>query len=416
MTFGALAPVSQSCGRSNAEVEQVVDAKLAYVYEEWIGCNGIGFARSLDGGYTFQHAVTLPGSSCPVGVRCQSWDPAIALGPGGTVYAAFMTELGGDVTPVVDVSTSDGEAFEQSVKLHPTGRGNWGDRDFIAVAPNGVIYVTWDYGPQYSLVHLLCPPGGSCSFDRGDLNGAFQKSTDGGRTWTPIKIFTPGYPAGGVYGAPLLVQPDGTIDALYIGHGGGHGYQLAPGYEWFTSSSNGGRTWTRGVRLGPADLTESLAEWWIDGDLSTDAVGNLYATWDTQSAAGDIGWLSYSADHGRTWSTPLRVTADHDNAVHIVECAGSTRGLAYVAWLTDAPTQGYAMYIRPFSILKGWLGPASLVPSPYGAKTVWPGDTFGITAVPGGHVYLSWGIGSAKPAPSGNDQINETTVTYDKLL
>ena len=50
----------------------------------------------------------------------------------------------------------------------------------------------------------------------------------------------------------------------------------------------------------------SLPEWWIDGALGIDAAGNLYATWDTQAASGDIGWLAYSSNHGVTWSAPPR--------------------------------------------------------------------------------------------------------------
>jgi hypothetical protein len=93
------------------------------------------------------------------------------------------------------------------------------------------------------------------------------------------------------------------------------------GSELFTSSSSdGGKTWSPAVEVGGSAGTISDTEWWIDGDLSKDRAGNLYATWDTQSASGDsdIGWLSYSTDRGLSWSAPIRVTPDQDNAVHIV--------------------------------------------------------------------------------------------------
>jgi hypothetical protein len=53
----------------------------------------------------------------------------------------------------------------------------------------------------------------------------------------------------------------------------------------------------------------------IDGDISIDSAGNLYATWDTQGtgpdgSANDIGWLSYSTDAGATWSAPVQAPAD----------------------------------------------------------------------------------------------------------
>src|SRR5918912_877840 len=86
-TIGAVSDLSASCSGQNAEIEQAVDSKLGYVYEEWMGCHGIGFARSTDGGATFQTPIALPGT---VGSNYNVWDPAVAVGPDGTVYAACM--------------------------------------------------------------------------------------------------------------------------------------------------------------------------------------------------------------------------------------------------------------------------------------------------------------------------------------
>jgi hypothetical protein len=41
--------VSRACLGPNAEVETATAAPN-FVYDRWIGCNGIGFARSADGG------------------------------------------------------------------------------------------------------------------------------------------------------------------------------------------------------------------------------------------------------------------------------------------------------------------------------------------------------------------------------
>ena len=162
--------------------------------------------------------------------------------------------------------------------------------------------------------------------------------------------------------------------------------------------------------------TLSDTEWWIDGDLSADRAGNLYATWDTQSASGDsdIGWLSYSADGGRTWSAPIRVTPDQDSAVHIVQSAGAGPGITDSAWLADNSPQGYATHLRPFSIKHGWLAPITQVSGQYGNPAIWPGDTFGISALarwngPGApdHVALSWGSAAGG---SPNSEIYTTVV------
>jgi hypothetical protein len=393
--------ISKSCPGQNAEVEQASDAARGYVYEIWIGCGGIGFARSTDGGRHFTSPVALPGSA-------GGWDPAIAVAPRGTVYAAFMKHRRGRTYPVVDASFNSGRTFPQVSALIPRKKHNWGDRDFITVAPDGTLYLTWDYGPSAKAVTYICTRGGSCSFATGDLNVVLQKSADGGKHWSRITHISPGFPASGADSAPLLVEPGGRIDVLYQGYRttNREKFTLAPAHSYFTSSTDGGARWSAPVRLGPRRLTMSLAEWWIDGSIGADAAGNLYATWDTQSKTRDVGWLSFSTNHGRTWSRLIRVTPDKDNAVHIVQVTGGRPGVAYVGWLADSSRHGYAQYLRVFSIARGWLSPPVRVSSAFGKKTVWPGDTFGISTLRGAgaashggrprRLVLSWGSATGK--------------------
>ena len=58
--IGAVTNISASCSGQNAEVEQAVDPALGYVYEDWMGCNGIAFARSTDGGRSFDTPISVP--------------------------------------------------------------------------------------------------------------------------------------------------------------------------------------------------------------------------------------------------------------------------------------------------------------------------------------------------------------------
>lgn len=403
--------ISSGCGGQNAEVEEAHEG-ARFVYAIWIGCGGIGFARSTDGGRRFDRPIIVPGSAGVVG---QSWDPAISVAPSGTVYLSFMHvgnfTSAAKIYPIVDASFDHGATFPQVVAVRGRIPGNWGDRDFIAVGKTGTVYLTWDYGPSASKVKFLCAPTGSCAFAGGDLNVVMQISTNGGRTFGSIRHMEPGFPLGGGYSAPLVVQPSGRVDVLYVGHPTSPAtLALHPGYEFFTSSKNG-TTWpSHPFRLWPSKGTLSLPEWWIDGDISTDAAGNLYATWDTQTSHGDIGWLSFSTNQGRSWSRPLRVTPDIDNAPHIVESAGGAAGVAYIGWQTSAPAPGYATYVRAFSIKKGWLGPAIRVSARYGKVKIWPGDTFGIAVLPGSRprIALTWGSAVGK---SQTSEIYASTVT-----
>jgi hypothetical protein len=415
VTVSPMANISSACPGGNSEVEEAT-APPHYIYAEWMGCNGgIGFARSADDGRTWSKGFSLLGSTYPAVYG--SWDPALAVAPDGTIYASYMVANGGPgnsilMYPQVAVSTDHGASFANFYKdLPPVTTSNWGDRDFIAVGRNGTLYLTWNYGPSSAVVTTQCAPGGSCGYATGDLNAVIQTSTDGGKTWSPVTSMAPGFPANGGTWAPLVVQPDGRVDAVDLSHQVDPGtYKLNTGYEEFLSSRDG-TTWPANPQpLFADDGPVALQEWWIDGDISTDSGGNLYITWDTQTSAGDIGWLTWSSDGGRHWATPVRITPDTDNAMHLTEVAGASDGTAYVAWQTDAPAQGYATYVRPFSIRRGWLAPAVQVSgSSYGNASLWPGDTFGISPLPGGRVSLTWGsaVGS-----SPTSDIYSSVVTF----
>jgi hypothetical protein len=408
VAVGPAVDVSASCSGQNAEVEQAVDATLGYVYESWMGCRGIAFARSTDGGLTFEQPISVPGS---VGSNVNAWDPAVTVAPDGTVYAAFMIARGSQWYPVVAASFDHGITFPQTTPLVPPDPKNWGDRVFLATGPDGALYLTWDYGPERTSVTFLCSPTGSCGFATGDLNVVMQKSTDQGKSFGPMTYVSPGFPAGGGDSAPMVVEPNGRIDVLYQGYliTDTTTYSMDPGYSYFTSSSDGGSTWSPPVRLGPASGTMSLDEWWIDGDVAMDAGGNLYAVWDTQGADNDVGWLSFSTDHGRRWSAPVQVPPDRLNVPHVMEVAGGPAGIAYVSFFSSSDPRGYAEYLRPFSTTQGWLSDAVQVSPEFGDTSVWPGDTFGISALPPNRVVLSFG--SATPSSGKKSDIFVAGVT-----
>jgi len=370
--------VSRGCPGQNNEIEQAIDPVRGYVYEEWIGCgNHIGFAASADDGRHFGKPVILADSA-------NAWDPSVAVAPNGTVYAAFMKATARHMFPIVAASFDHGQTFPQETQVVPAAVGNWGDRDFIAVGPTGTLYMTWDYGPKASEVKIVCSKIGSCSFSAGDVNIVMQKSTDGGRSWSPMAHVSPGFPASGGDAAPLLVEPDGRIYVEYQGYqvSSATKLTLTTAHSFVTSSADDGTTWSAPVRVGPSQLFMNDSEWWIDGAISADTAGNLYVTWDTQSGGADIGWLSYSTDRGQHWSRLRRVTPDTDHATHIVQVAGGQPGVAYVGWLADGSGNGFALYLRPFSIRTGWLSKSIKVSGPYGNPLIWPGDTFGLSTLP----------------------------------
>jgi hypothetical protein len=378
-TIGPAVDLTSSCSDSSAEVEQATDQKLGYVYEAWMGCTSIAIARSIDGGRSFNAPAALPGSS---GTH-NAWDPAVPVGPNGTVYAAFMASRNDQSHPVRDASFDHGQTFTQVASLRPPVSKNWGDRDFIAVGSDGTVHVTWDYGPSAAAVSFICSSSGSCGYSAGDVNLVMQKSTDGGRTFGPMGYVSPGFPASGGDSGPLVVEPSGRIDVLYQDYPitNPTTCDMAPGVEEFSSSTDGGQTWSAPVPVGASAGTMSLSEWWIDGSIALDAAGNLYATWDTQGQSSDTGWISFSTDGGAHWSASFQASPTSANLPHIMEVIGGPPGIAYVGMLSDDNPVGYAQYVRTFSTRQRWLSGMVQVSSQYGDPAVWPGDTFGISTL-----------------------------------
>jgi hypothetical protein len=251
-------------------------------------------------------------------------------------------------------------------------------------------------------VTIRCSQGESCAFSGGDFNAVVQKSTDGGNTWTALHPISPGFPLGGADSAPIVVEADGTLDVLYLGHPTDPStLAVGPGTEYFTSSSDGGATWSTPIAVDPGAGAVALATWWIDGSLSIDSSGTLYTTWDTQTGTRDTGWLAWSSDGGHTWSPALRVASG--STERLTEVAAAGPGDAYVAWQIPRATRpkGFTTYVRRFAVHGGWTGPARRISRHYGARSVWPGDTFGLSTS-NGSAIVSWGSSGAVYAAHAN--------------
>ena len=402
----------------NAEPIQAVHGR--YVYEAWMGCGSfrIGFARSTDGGHKFAPAKPVPSPDLPGGAA--EWDPAVAVAPDGTVYVSYMARpvdgsLGDTNVPAVAVSVDHGKTFRRVSTLPSppsTTNANFGDRDFIAVGPDGTVYVTWDYGPPGTAT-IVGGRGGSDYFVAGQFNAVIQKSSDGGKTWTQLVSISPGFPLGGAFSAPIVAERSGTLDVLYWQHPTNPTtFALSPGHEYFTRSTDGGATWSTPVAVDPHAGSIALPVWWIDGSLAVDSAGDLVAAWDTQQKRRDTAWLAWSSDGGRRWSKPLRVTSSKrvgsSKNENLVEVAAAARRSVYVAWQTTAGGW-YSTHVRRLSIGHGWTSHAVRISTVYGNGDAWPGDTLGLSVEPGGTAVVSWGEASVA-TPHGVPEIYGATV------
>ncbi len=160
--------------------------------------DGSGWAyTSLDGGRSWTniqlpHLTFQTGATGALSDMDSAGDPAIAFGPGNTVYYANLvfSRLNNGSGVTVNVSHDGGRTWSEPSIVHtdgvdangnPTATDIFNDKEWIAVDPrSGTVYVTWtEFQTAGSPIYV-------------------SRSTDQGRTWSapvpvnPPSSFTPG--------------------------------------------------------------------------------------------------------------------------------------------------------------------------------------------------------------------------------
>jgi hypothetical protein len=265
------------------------------------GATDIGFARSGDGGATWDAPGFLPGMTFSAGAASpfeRVSDPSVAFDAAHNTWLISSIPLLPNLdvpTVFVNRSTDDGRTWSTPVSIPPPVSNsvnldkNWTVCDNGAGSPfRGHCYTELD------------------NFGDGDLE-LMSTSTDGGQSWS-VPIPTAGNDKG--LGGQPVVQPNGRVIVPF---------ESLNGHIEAFQSNNGGASWTRGVKV--ADIrfhrvagglrTSPLPTAEIAGD------GTVYVAWEdcrfrARCSANDIVF-SKSTD-GVTWSDVARVPIDPVNS------------------------------------------------------------------------------------------------------
>jgi hypothetical protein len=284
----------------------------------------IGYFSSFDGGCTWTDGGVLPGFE----KNETTSDISFAFGNHNDVYAAvlYVTDgAQGNSGIAVSTSTDGGKTFGNPVSVFEARADQvFSDKPWIAVDQtggpySGYIYVVWSYDHKGT-----CGGINNCSEEL-----AFSRSTNGGKTFSPISLVegnalfcanpATGRPVGStkcdaVQGATPAVGPDGTLYVAtpYIDVMSGP----IPTRLLVTSSTDGGKAWTTPVLIAtihdisgafPPEKYRNLSLPAFECDSRT---GQLYLTWSDKGTRDADILFSTSKDHGQTWSAPLRVNDD----------------------------------------------------------------------------------------------------------
>ena len=281
----------------------------------------IGTYASFDGGCTWSDGGVLPGFASGQ----ETSDVTIAFGVDHNVYVAVLY-VGPQKTSGIAVSTSTdgGKTFGPPVKVYDDTAGRFfSDKPWLTVdrtnGPHrGALYVVWSYDAEQ-----LCRD--ACT---GDL--AFARSTDGGKTFSQVRLIegqapfctNPGdnRPKGstkcdGALGATPVVEPDGTL-VVAFDYTDLTSTNKIPTRLLAVSSRDGGATWSDPVLAAtvhdvPFQFTpekyRNFALLAFAGDPQT---GQLYLAWEDQRNGDPDILLMTSRNTGKTWSAPVRVNDD----------------------------------------------------------------------------------------------------------
>ena len=175
---------------------------------------------------------------------------------------------------------------------------HWGSEPGIAIDPRnsarliaayGGPYVAWsaDSGRTFTIADGTIPPGGKGG---GDVSVAFDDT-------------------GAAYLSYLTSEGLGSA-SYWAHHAGKSGI-------WVQRSADGGRTWPTPpvpVKIWPnprdtAPQMVDMSRIWVDANPASPHRGNLYVAWINWELDRSIIQFSRSADHGASWSVPMKISA-----------------------------------------------------------------------------------------------------------
>jgi hypothetical protein len=269
--------------------------------------------------------------------------PQVAVGPDGSVYVVWQNSrpVPGRRFPASNLrfarSTDGGLTFEPAIHVNDDADGPPSSHTFhdIAVAADGFVYVSWIDGRERTRAEL--EPGhatsdaghgghGGHAMHDASLPGSevrVAKSTDGGRTFGgSVVAATDVCPC---CRTSITASADGRVFVAYRG------------------ASNNIRSIAvaRSADAGASFAAPVIAHddgWEIDGcphagaSVALDAHGRLHVAWYTGAPERQGVWYAVSDDDARSFSAPRAVQTGGWVPVSQVKLAADGMGTVWVAW------------------------------------------------------------------------------------
>lgn len=267
------------------------------------GSRGLVVGVTHDGGLTWK-MVPVPGlSRCSGGTFLRASDPWLSFAPNGDLHHISLSFSPGQTNAMlVNRSTDGGLTWSDPIRLIVDSGRFFNDKETITADPTNrlFVYAVWDRLDFFA--------------NRGPA--VYSRSTNGGRSWTQVRILYDPGPGGQTIGNQIVVLPNGTIlnffnEILFGERILGFKRSLDKGAVWKPKL---GREFVSRMQQRSAAVPGSHAlvrDGAILFDVAVDRRrGTLYAVWQ-ESSFSNAGHPSIaftmSRDNGEIWSKPVKV-------------------------------------------------------------------------------------------------------------
>lgn len=306
--------VNDDAGTAEQKRVAAVADPSGNVYVAWQDFRGgdfdIYFAKSSDGGRTFSGNVRIDGAPS----AATQERPALALGPNGEIVAVWHDDRRAymDFDIYASVSFDKGATFSPAVRVSDGPNKVRQFNPSVAVDLLGNVYVAWQ------------------DFRSGHGDIRIARATLSSFSFSPSVRVDDDVGSNGTQASPsVVVSSLGTVYVAYHDNRSGE-YN---GNVYLAKSTDGGRSFGLSVRV---DDTGTAT--WSQGQasLAIDSVGNLFIVWQDARNNGEFDYDVYfakSTDGGRTFSRNIRVDdAPRGSSQTAPRIAVGTAGTLYVVW------------------------------------------------------------------------------------
>lgn len=312
------------------------------------------------------------GWSTPVEIQSKTrsnWFPSIAADPWGNPHLVWSSGDGeGETTrDLLMYSEKQGDAWSEANDIVVTGMGGWAARSSLATDRSGRL-------------HLLLRSRDHIYYTSASATGA--SSAHG---WAELRIMNG---IGMPYYSAIAVDRTGIVHVVF--------QELAPptidkecqgcSDVWYRRSLDGGATWSSPVNISKGDHGS------IKLQLSADAHGNVYTTWDEgkdpNSSTGEPFGIAFaiSRDQGATWEPVQRFRLP--GAVAAEQSTLAVSGTGELVQVFRSTPGDQILYRTSNNDGAGWSDPAQIPNLWARDRNETPWDKYAMVTDSAGNIHL----------------------------